>query len=52
VAHWAVAVAAPLQVVQVSHAGSTWVRADATWSAADTAAPVDPVGQVRIVLAD
>lgn len=52
VAHWAVSVASPLQVVEVSHAGRTWVRDDGAWQPADASAAADAVvGQVRIVLA-
>ncbi|NTW38620.1 MAG: hypothetical protein HGA44_01835 [Cellulomonadaceae bacterium] len=49
VAHWAVAVASPLEVVEVSHAGSTWVRSDAEWSSTPDDVLAD--GQVRITLA-
>jgi hypothetical protein len=49
VAHWAVAVAEPLRIEQVRHAGQTWDRGSGSW----TATPDDatPAGQVRIVLA-
>ena len=48
VAHWAVAVAAPHQVVAVEHADRRWDRAASTWGAA---AEVVPPGQVRVTLA-
>ncbi|HWS58979.1 MAG TPA: hypothetical protein VN257_10595 [Actinotalea sp.] len=51
VAHWAVSVASPLQVTEVSHAGWTWLREDGTWQpAAEEGAA--PAGQVRISLAE
>ncbi|MCU1430988.1 MAG: hypothetical protein JWP95_93 [Actinotalea sp.] len=50
VAHWAVAVAQPLQVVQVQHEGTTWDRATGAWGPVEGQA--GPPGQVRIVLAD
>ena len=49
VAHWAVAVSSPLQVVEVDHMGRRWQRSTGKWT------PVDgtpgAAGQVRIVLA-
>jgi len=54
VAHWAVAVAQPLQVVSVEHAGSVWSRDTGTWST-PTAPPSGSTlapGQVLVVLAD
>lgn len=53
VAHWAVSVAEPLQVVEVWHAGRSWLRQEGVWSPADATSAADAVvGQVRIVLAD
>jgi hypothetical protein len=48
-AHWAVAVASPLQVVQVQVGAWAWDRAEGTWAPTDGEAA--PAGQVRIVLA-
>lgn len=48
VAHWAVAVAQPLHVVAVEHAGLRWDRATGTWGPAEDAVPA---GQVRVTLA-
>ena len=49
-AHWAVSVAATLQVIEVEHVGVTWDRAEGAWAASPDAA--GPSGQVRIVLGD
>lgn len=56
VAHWAVAVADPLQIVSVTHAGAVWSRDTGTWSTSGPtpsgdAASLAP-GQVLVVLAD
>ncbi|MCL3862597.1 hypothetical protein [Actinotalea sp. K2] len=49
VSQWAVAVASPLEVVEVEHAGQVWTRDSAGWSVSDREGP--PTGQVRVVLA-
>lgn len=54
VAHWAVAVAQPLQIVSVEHAGSVWSRETGTWSV-PTESPTGTTlaaGQVLVVLAE
>jgi hypothetical protein len=49
VAHWAVAVAAPLEIVEVDHMGARWDRATGLWTTVKGAAGTP--GQVRVVLA-
>lgn len=50
VAHWAVAVASPLEVVRVEHETTAWDRDTGTWAPSE-GAPL-AAGQIRIVLAD
>lgn len=56
VAHWAVAVAEPLQIASVTHAGTTWTRGTGTWAPTTADGMPDGVtltaGQVLVVLAD
>lgn len=53
VAHWAVTVAAPLEITAVEHAGSVWGRDSGVWSPVPTegAAALAP-GQVLVTLAE
>ena len=50
VAHWTVAVAAPLQIVSVQTADRTWDRAEGAWLRSE-GTPV-PTGLVRVTVAD
>ena len=50
VAHWAVTIAGPLDIIAVEHAGVTWDRAEGEWTRSQD--PAGQPGQVRIVLAD